>query len=152
MEYIINNLWLLWILISLLCLIIELTNGELFIICLSIGGIVTAIVSGLGITDNIAIQILIFAVISILSIFYVRPIAKKYINKSDYIKPSNVQAIIGRKGIITETIEKNGYGRVQIDGDYWKAKSINNSTIYKGEIVKITSIDSIIVTVEKNNN
>ena len=44
-QYFFENLWLAWLLVGLLCLVLELTNGDFFIICFAIGGVVTAIVS-----------------------------------------------------------------------------------------------------------
>ena len=32
-QYFLENLWLAWLLVSLLCLVLELTNGDFFIIC-----------------------------------------------------------------------------------------------------------------------
>ena len=44
-QYFFENLWLAWLLVGLLCLVLELTNGDFFIICFAIGGVVAAIVS-----------------------------------------------------------------------------------------------------------
>ena len=48
----------------------------------------------------------------------------------------------------SETIEAEGYGRVAIDGDDWKAVSANGGRIEKGDNVKVVGRDSIIITVE----
>jgi len=37
-QYFLENLWLAWLLVSLLCLVLELTNGDFFIMCFAIGG------------------------------------------------------------------------------------------------------------------
>jgi membrane protein implicated in regulation of membrane protease activity len=52
-------------------------------------------------------------------------------------------------GEVSETIELNGFGRVKLDGDDWKAQSQDAMRIEKGTRVRILSRDSIIVTVEK---
>ena len=49
---------------------------------------------------------------------------------------------------MSETIEANGYGRVAIDGDDWKALSADGSAIAKDTRVRVVKIDSIIITVE----
>lgn len=38
-DYFAQNLWLGWLLISLLCLLLELTNGDFFIVCFAVGGL-----------------------------------------------------------------------------------------------------------------
>jgi membrane protein implicated in regulation of membrane protease activity len=63
---------------------------------------------------------------------------------------TNAEALIGRRAIATERIEGELHpGRVKVDGDDWKAISLDNETIEVGDAVEITAIDSIIVTVKK---
>jgi membrane protein implicated in regulation of membrane protease activity len=145
-EYFQANLWQLWALISLVCLILELTSGDFFIMCFSLGAI-PALIASLFDTSFTA-QVIIFAVCSALCIFFVRPIALKYLHKHDE-RLSNADALIGREGRVTQTIEAGGFGRVAVDGDDWKAKCATAETIEEGARVRITHLDSIIVTVER---
>ena len=145
-PYFSENLWLAWLLVSLLCLVLELTNGDFFIICFAIGGTAATILSAF--CDSFTAQVILFAVVSALSIFFIRPFALKYLHKNKEQRVSNADAIIGRIGRITERIEPNEYGRVKIDGDYWKAQANNNTAIEEGTQVRIVKLDSIIVTVE----
>ena len=144
-EYFQSNLWQLWALVSLLCLILELTSGDFFIMCFSLGAI-PALIASLFDTSFTA-QIIIFAVCSALCIFFVRPIALKYFHKHDE-RLSNAEALIGREGRVTQTIEAGDYGRVAVDGDDWKARSATGERIAKETRVRIVKLDSIIVTVE----
>lgn len=144
-EYFQSNLWQLWALVSLLCLILELTSGDFFIMCFSLGAI-PALIASLFNTSFTA-QIIIFAVCSALCIFFVRPIALKYLHKHDE-RLSNAEALIGREGRVTQTIEAGDYGRVAVDGDDWKARSATGERIAKETRVRIVKLDSIIVTVE----
>lgn len=144
-EYFQSNLWQLWALVSLLCLILELTSGDFFIMCFSLGAI-PALIASLFDTSFTA-QIIIFAVCSALCIFFVRPIALKYLHKHDE-RLSNAEALIGREGRVTQTIEAGNYGRVAVDGDDWKARSATGERIAKETRVRIVKLDSIIVTVE----
>lgn len=145
-QYFSENLWLAWLLVSLLCLVLELTNGDFFIICFAIGGTAATILSAF--CDSFTAQVILFAVVSALSIFFIRPFALKYLHKNKEQRVSNADAIIGRIGRITERIEPNEYGRVKIDGDYWKAQANNNTAIEEGTQVRIVKLESIIVTVE----
>ena len=144
-EYFQSNLWQLWALVSLLCLILELTSGDFFIMCFSLGAI-PALIASLFDTSFTA-QLIIFAVCSALCIFFVRPIALKYLHKHDE-RLSNAEALIGREGRVTQTIEAGDYGRVAVDGDDWKARSATGERIAKETRVRIVKLDSIIVTVE----
>ena len=85
--------------------------------------------------------------------------AKKTISSADSFldkKPkdvkTNAEAIIGRKGVVSERIDGEQHtGRVAIDGDDWKAVSEDGAVIEKGTNVEIVKLDSIIVTVRKCN-
>lgn len=146
-QYFSENLWLVWLLVSLLCLVLELTNGDFFIMCFVIGGVFAAAVSAF--SDSFMLQVIVFAVVSMLSVFFIRPIVLKYLHINKEQRLSNADAIIGRIGNVTESIVANGHGRVKIDGDSWKAQSIDGAAIDQGVAVRILRLDSIIATVER---
>ena len=145
-EYFTSNLWLIWIIISIVCLILELSSGDFFILCFAIGAAVSAIIAGCG--ASLTWQIIFFAVVSALSLLLVRPALLKKLHKPHKERLSNAEAMIGQEGRVSETIEAGGYGRVAIDGDDWKARSADGSAISKDTRVRVTKMDSIIVTVE----
>lgn len=146
-EYLSQNIWLIWILASIVCLLLELTSGDLFILCFSIGAVCAAIASAFG--AGWVLQILIFAFFTMLSIFFVRPVALRWLHRNEDKRVSNADALIGRIGTVSETIEEGGYGRVAIDGDDWKAVSLGGVAVAQGERVTVVDRESIILTVEK---
>ena len=114
-EYFLQNMWQVWAIIAVLCLILELSSGDFFIICFSIGAVFAIIGAVLGL--NVYWQLAIFALFSLLAIFTVRPVALRYLHKNEPNKPSNADALLGRTGRVTEPITANASGYVQIDGD-----------------------------------
>ena len=145
-EYFTSNLWLLWIIISIICLILELSSGDFFILCFAIGAAASAIFAGCG--ASLTWQIIIFAVVSALSLLLVRPALIRKLHKPHRERLSNAEAMIGQEGRVSETIEAGGYGRVAIDGDDWKACSLDGNAIEKDTRVRVVKMDSIILTVE----
>lgn len=146
-SFLITHLFHFWLAMTLLFLVMELFSGGFFIVCFSLGALVSMIAVLFGI--SFYGQLAIFAVFSILSLLVIRPVAVKYFYRKSEQKVSNADAIIGRVGEVSETIELNGFGRVKLDGDDWKAQSQDAMRIEKGTRVRILSRDSIIVTVEK---
>lgn len=146
-DYFINHMWQAWLLLSLLCLILELTNGDLYVLCFAIGSVFASVASFF--TDSIITQIIVFAVCTLLSLVFVRPVALRWLHKGEDNRLSNADALIGRIGRVSEAIEAGGFGRVAIDGDDWKAQAANGQAIEKGDKVRVTALDSIIITVEK---
>lgn len=148
-EYFTSNLWLIWIIISIVCLILELSSGDFFILCFAIGAAASAIFAGCG--ANLTLQIIVFAIVSALSLLLVRPALLKKLHKPNRERLSNAEAMIGQQGRVSVAIKAGGYGRVAIDGDDWKALSANGSAIAKDVPVRVVKMDSIIVTVEPLN-
>ena len=145
-EYFQSNLWQLWTIIAIVCLILELSSGDFFLMCFSIGAVASIVCAVCGL--NFTTQIIVFAICSALSLWLVRPAALKYLHKNKEERLSNADALIGQEGRVSQDIEEGGFGRVAIDGDDWKARSIDGSAIASGTTVRVVNRDSIIITVE----
>jgi membrane protein implicated in regulation of membrane protease activity len=59
---------------------------------------------------------------------------------------------MGRQGRVVETIKADGFGRVQIDGDIWKAVTNEPQDIPEGTNVLVVGRESTIITVESIKN
>lgn len=145
-EYFLNNLWQLWAIVAVVCLILELTSGDFFIICFSIGGVAALVGAALGL--GFYWQLGFFILVSVASIFLVRPVALRWFHKDDPDRLSNADAISGRVGTVAEPIVEGGYGYVKLDGDLWRAYSADGAAIGVGHRVRVVSRESTIVTVE----
>ena len=145
-EYLAQHLWQLWAVVAVICLILELTAGDFFIICFSIGAFFAAIVAALG--GGGYLQLSAFAVDTLISLFWVRPFAKRYLHKGEDTRVSNADALMGRQGRVVETVKADGFGRVQIDGDIWKAVTNEAQNITSGTNVRVVGRESTIITVE----
>ena len=145
-EYLLANMWQLWAVLAVLGLILELTSGDFFIMCIAIGAMGAAIVAPF---SNIYGQLAVFGVVSLFSLFQVRPFALRYLQRKGDDRVSNADALLGRIGRVKTTIQAKGTGYVAIDGDVWKAVSADDEEIAEGTRVKVVGRESTIVTVEK---
>lgn len=147
MSYFSENLWLLWTIVIFVCLILELSSGDFYVTCFAIGalgGVLAALLD-----MPLWVQVTIWALCSMLSLRLVRPHLLRLLHKNGKERVSNADALIGREGIVIETIEPQGHGYVQVDGDQWRAVTTPNTIISKGSRVRIIGRDSIVVTVEE---
>jgi membrane protein implicated in regulation of membrane protease activity len=63
---------------------------------------------------------------------------------------TNADSLVGKVGKVIEAIDDSkGTGYVAVDGDQWKAVSIDGTCIEIGTKVEITARESIVVTVKK---
>ncbi len=139
--------WHIWVVIALICFVIEIFTTGFAIACLSIGALASAVACALNLP--VIWQILVFAVFTFLAFVLVRPAVQKYLYRSASRQKTNVDALVGKRGRVTLDIDPStGYGRVAIDGDDWKAVSADGALIEKGRAVEVVSVDSIIITVK----
>ena len=148
-EYLTMHLWQIWAIVAVICLILELTAGDFFIICFSIGAVFACLTDALG--GGIILQLIVFAVFTLASLLFVRPFAVRFLHKGESNRVSNADALLGRKGRVVETVKADSFGRVQIDGDIWKAVTNEQNDIPEGTNVRVISRESTIITVETIN-
>lgn len=143
------EIWQIWVVAALVLVIVEIFTSGFAIACLSVGCLMSAI--GAALELSLAWQIGLFALGSFLAFIFIRPFVLKLMNKNlnKNNVTTNMDNLIGRKAIVTERIEKDGFGRVKIDGDDWKARMSDDDEAEVGEKVTIVSNESIILTVKK---
>lgn len=146
-DYISENLWQLWVAVAVVCLIIELLNVSFFVFCFSVGALFAMLSS---FCFGIYVQLAVFAVFSAISVFLVRPFALRYLRRDGEECRTNADALTGRKGVVSQTIEAGGYGRVAVGGDDWKAEADTAEEIPKGTRVTVVGRESIIIKVTKS--
>lgn len=136
-----------WLIVAIVLVILEVATAGFGVICFAIGAGFSALAAGLG--ANFTWQIVIFAVVSLLTFIFLRPVVMRFLDKKSKDVKTNADALVGRKGIVSERIDAAQHtGRVAIDGDDWKAVSENGEIIDEGSSVEIIKLDSIIVTVK----
>ena len=131
----------------LLGIIVEAITVDLVSIWFGLGAIAALIGEFFGLDQTL--QIVLFTIISIVCIFVTRPLAKKYL-RGNTIK-TNLDRVIGKHCLVTETITADNKGEVKVMGTLWLATSLNNMTIQAGEYAEIVSIEGAHVIVKKIN-
>jgi len=144
------ELWHIWLLIALILFIMEIFVPSFILFNFGIGALVGSLAAGVNLP--LEWQIVFFSFGTLLSFFLVRPVMKKYAYKRTAGFRSNADAMVGRQAIVTDPINNvENRGLVSLDGDTWKARSVDNDEIPKGSVVEIIQLNSIILTVKKVN-
>ena len=138
-------MWKFWLIVAGICFVIESFTIGFLVFWFGIGAL-AALVASLFIS-NIWIQSLIFIIVSSLLLIFTKPLVKKFVKVKDII-PTNVYSIIGKEGIVVESIDTiNGVGKVKVNGELWSATSLEN--IEKGTKVKVLKVNGVKLEVEK---
>ncbi|MCR5675047.1 MAG: NfeD family protein [Lachnospiraceae bacterium] len=136
-----------WLVVLVACVAIELFTMGLTTIWFACGAAVAAVIS-LFLPQGYLVQIIAFAVVSIVVILTVRPIAVKYFNKDR--ARTNIESMIGKQGIVTGEIDNlQGCGQITVGGMEWSARSIEQEQkIPVGAVVIIRAVDGVKLLVE----
>ena len=94
------------------------------------------------VTDDIWIQILVFVIVSAVTMAVVRPLAKKHV--FPHRVPTNADRVIGREGVITQAVDNlTSSGVVVVAGMAWTARSDSGAGIPEGTVVTVKRIEGV---------
>lgn len=133
-------MWQFWLIVAGICLVIEIATVGFLVFWFGIGALFAMITSFF--TDNLIIQTVVFILSSTVLLFFTRPFVNKFSPK-EKVK-TNAFSIIGKKGIVTQTINPiTGEGQIKIGSEVWSAKSFEDVKIEKGLEVEVLDIDGV---------
>ena len=142
-----NSYTIIWLIVLIICIGVELGTMGLTSIWFAGGSIPAIIVAAFG--GPVWLQILLFLIVSLVLLFFTRPIAVKYFNK-DRIK-TNAESLIGRTAIVISDINNlEGIGQVTVSGQEWSARSTDEAIqIPTGAVVIVKAINGVKLIVEE---
>ena len=139
---------ILWAILIVVSIVVELITDELTIIWGTVGAIFALIAAALH--ADVWLQLIIFAVFTVLFILVFRPLIKKY-SKKEVIR-TNADRIIGKVAVITEPFKDGNIGKATVNSQTWRAVSSSNEEFFEGEKVQIDGISGTKIIVSKINN
>ena len=134
---------LFWLVLFVILALFELVTVNLVSIWFSLGALITTFVSL--VTDNLMIHLAVFTISSILLLLLTKPFVKKMKKREEV--PTNLDMVIGKTGVVTEKIEKDGIGEVKVLGKKWSAYS--DKEVEENSKVKVLSINGVKLKVEE---
>lgn len=140
---------IIWLIAAAVLIIMEIVSLGLTTIWFAGGALVAALMAYLGL--HWIIQVLIFAVVSLLLLLFTRPLAVKHLMKEP--EKTNVEGLIGKTGYVTKTINNlKAEGEVKLNGMEWTARSKDDEVIEENEEVIVEEISGVKLVVSKKNN
>ena len=137
---ILNNMSIVWVAVMLIFLIVEAATARLTCIWFAIGALAALIAALFG--APLWLQIIWFFVISFVTLYFTRPLVKKYVNSKS--QPTNADMVIGKEALVTEAIDNvEGVGAVAVGGKVWTARSADGQPVETGSIVTVLRIEGV---------
>ena len=136
-----NELSIFWLVAVIVLGITEALTVGLVTVWFAVGALAALISSLFG--GPLWLQILLFIVVTAVTLVTTRPLVKKYFGKNSH-KPTNADMVLGKKVQVTEEINNlQGTGAVKCDGKEWTARSEDGGVIPAGEIVTAVKIEGV---------
>ncbi len=138
--------WIIFLIISLVCFVIEIYSPTMFFLNFAVAGIVCTLLALF--TENYNILVPIFTVLSIIFVLFLRPLLN--INPNKEKKHSFESQYIDQTA--TAITDINAFsGRLKIYDEDWEARTTDETApeIKKGSKVKIVSHNDLTMFVEK---
>lgn len=135
-----------WIIAMVVFLVIEAVTVGIVSVWFAIGALFAMVTAMLG--ANLWVQIAVFLVVSAVTLYFTRPLVKKYVNNK--VEPTNADMLIGKECRVVETIDNlTGTGAVYVDGKTWTARTVDEEIIPEGQLVKAERIEGVKLIVSK---
>lgn len=113
--------WIIWLVLVGVFLVIEMFTLEFTFLMLALGGVVGLISAIAG--ADLWLQVLLAGVAAILLLFLLKPPLLRALRRGGDQTKSNVEALIGMRGVVLETVSSYD-GQVKLaNGDVWTARS-----------------------------
>ena len=136
---------IIWLLVLIAFAVGEALTVGLTSIWFAVGALGALITAGLGF--GFWPQIIVFLVLSGVTLALVRPLAKKVL-KPGY-SATNADRVIGAVGLVTEEVDNMaGKGLVNLSGQVWSARAQDEQNIPAGQEVRVLRIQGVKVIVE----
>ena len=133
-----------WLALMVVFLLLEAGTVSMVSIWFAVGALAAMVASLL--SAPLWLQIVLFAVISTALLLALRPFVRKYLNPR--LTKTNVDAIIGAEGIVTETVDNlAAAGRVKIGHMEWAARSSSGEKLEPGARVQVDRVEGVKVFV-----
>jgi membrane protein implicated in regulation of membrane protease activity len=139
--------WLIFIGIGLLMILLELIVGVGTGLDLVFLG--SAFIIGGLVTWPFHSWVLTLIITLVICIAYLA-LGRRYVHRWTAVRKekTNIDTIIGKKGIVLQTLTPGVNGLVKVGNEEWRA--MGDESIEKGEIIVVTAINGVTLNVEKD--
>ncbi len=140
--------WHIWILLGIAFLVIEVITAEFLLGTFAVGSFGGSLAAYLG--GSLPWQLTGFILVAMIAFFTIRPLLVQQLKRSSDFRGTNVDALMGSTGRVLEEIDGDkGTGQVQIQGQTWRALSIDGEPIAEDSRVEVLDIRGIKLVVRK---
>ena len=130
--------WVWWMIAAGGLIVGEMFTLSFFLGPVGVAAVVAAIAALLG--AGIALQVVVFILVSAASLLVLRPIATRHLKTPARIRTGSA-ALVGSKALVLERVDADG-GQVKIGGEVWTARAYDEDDVLEpGARVEVLKIE-----------
>ena len=130
--------WVIWVIGAAVLLGGEALTLDFFLGPVAIAAAVAAVAAAVG--AGVELQVAVFAVASLGSLAFLRPLAKRHLHTPSRIR-TGTAALIGTRATVIERVDADS-GQVKIGGEVWSARAFDEHEVFEpGARVDVMQIE-----------
>ena len=131
---------IIWLVLMVIFLVAEALTVSMVSLWFAAGAVVALLLSLLHL--QVWVQVVLFFVVSGVLLACLRPLVRHHVTPK--ITPTNVDAIVGTRGIVTAEIDNVcAAGQVKVNGMEWSARSTTGEIIPEGTLIRVERIEGV---------
>ena len=130
--------WVWWMVAAGALVVGEIFTLSFFLGPLGVAALIAAVAALAG--AGLALQVLVFTLVSVASIAVLRPIARRHLRTPAQLR-TGTAALVGARSLVIERVDGDG-GKVKIGGEVWSARAFDEDEVYEeGAHVQVIQIE-----------
>ncbi|WP_439677969.1 NfeD family protein [Embleya sp. MST-111070] len=93
---------------------------------LAVAALAATIAAGAG--GNFLVQLVVFAVVAIVLLAFVRPVVVRHNNTPG--TRTGIDALKGASAVVLERVDEHG-GRIKLNGEVWSARTLDSTAVFE---------------------
>lgn len=135
-----------WLALMIVLILAEVVTVNVVSLWFALGAFAALICAFFGL--DIIVQSVVFIIVSALTLYFTRPIVQKFLKVGK--SKTNVDAVIGARGVVIKPVFPNEFGQVKIGGQIWTAKAAGeHDVIGLHEEVEVVAIEGVKAVVRR---
>ena len=131
---------IIWFVLLIVFVLAEAATVTVVSLWFAAGALAALVVSML--SGPVWLQVLVFAMVSVVLLWMLRPIIRKHFNPK--LTRTNVDAVIGREATTMVAINNRmAQGKVMLDGMEWSARSTTGEEISENTVVRVDRVEGV---------
>ncbi|BBI31998.1 NfeD family protein [Cohnella abietis] len=136
--------WAIWLIIGGILLIAEMLTFTFYLLWLSIGAVIAALIALL-VPDWFALQALSGGAAALVLTVFTKPLTRRFRESRGY--RDAIQEMVGKQGVVVESISPGSPGIVKVGNELWSATSMD--TLSKDDSIRVISRGTTVLEVQE---